>query len=501
VLPICTGSDASFADLRSFLYDSGYTQEGVCRRAGVSSLAQLLTWKPRLEPDGIEQTVDLLISLFLLGEYASLQAVERLMPPPVFEAMGKLGLIAPAALRAARVQATVSLYPVQNLYIASDRWNSPEATPVEASPDIVYPAITPNTLRFLRLLPAEPCSSLLDLCSGTAVGALHAATNYSELSCAVDITERATAFAQFNQRLNGVTNAEVLQGDLYEPVGDRVFDRIIAHPPYVPASQTTLIFQDATEGGESITRRIIEGLPRHLKPGGCFYCLTLGADREKERYEARIRRWLGASEAEFDVLLVVIERRSPDELASDFLLKGQIDYKEFLSRKQQYSSDAEEYLYTLVVLQKAASPRAAFTLRRLASPKTASREVEWLRRLQTALVTPGQAPDLSALKPRAADPIECSGVYKISGGKIETTSFTIEVDSPLYGMLGVEPWAAQLLAACDGSRTGAELYSHCRAQGWIHEQVTPTEFYAFLKGLLSGGFLSVRDFTPPEAAE
>lgn len=501
MLPIRNGGDAAFANLRSFFRDSTYSQEEVCRRAGVSSLAQLLTWKPRLEPDGIEEPVDLLISLFLLGEYAWLHTVERLIPPPIFEAMRKLSLIAPAASRPACVQATVSLYPVHNLYIASDRWNSPEAAPVEASPDIVYPAITPNTLRFLRFLPMEPCGSLLDLCSGTAIGALHAAANYAKQSWAVDITERSTAFAQFNRRLNGVLNAEVLQGDLYEPVKDRTFDRIIAHPPYVPASQATLIFQDATEGGESITRRIIEGLPQHLNPGGCFYCLTLGADREKEPYEARIRRWLGAAESGFDVLLVVIERRSPDELASDFLLKGQIDYKEFLSRKQQYSGEAEEYLYTLVVLQKAASPRAVFTLRRLASPQTASRQVEWLRRLQTALVTPGEAPDLSALKPRAADLIECSGVYKISGGKIETTSFTIEVDHPLYGMLGVEPWAAQLLAACDGSRTGAELYSYCKAQGWIHEQVTPSEFYAFLKGLLTGGFLQVRGFTPPEAAE
>lgn len=496
-IPLRFPPEDDFALVRSFLGQCDYSENAICRRENVTSQAQLLLRPPRNPPPQPGDPLGLLISLFLLGEFAGSAAVEAFMPPSVLAAFRNLGLL---AKNGEAFCATTALYPVRNVFIVSDRWNNPDGTPFEAQPDIVYPANTPNTLRLLRYLPEDHAGTVLEACSGAGAAALLAATRYARQVWAADIAHRSTEFARFNCRLNGVNNVEVLEGDLYEPVKGLQFDRIIAHPPYVPAAKPKYVFQDAEEAGESITRRLIEGLPEFLAPGGRFYCLTLGFDRAGEDYETRIRRWLGRQESEFDLLVAVVERRSPSDLAADFLLKGLIRYPEFVERQKAFEEAADEFLYSFLVIQRAASPRPVFTVRRMMSPKTQAAQIEWLRRLQTALMSPETAPKPALMRPRVAQPIEMSGSYLLRDGQVETTSFTMQVDYPLYGMLGVEPWVGNLLALCDGRQTGRDLYLRCRREKWLAAEVGAEEFYRLLLALLTGGFIEVEGFTLPAAA-
>ena len=60
---------------------------------------------------------------------------------------------------------------------------------------------------------------------------------------------------------------------------------------------------------------MVEGLPRFLRPGGTFYALLMATDRENEEFEQRIRKWLGADEGSFDVVLVSDWLRTPARVA------------------------------------------------------------------------------------------------------------------------------------------------------------------------------------------
>jgi methylase of polypeptide subunit release factors len=91
--------------------------------------------------------------------------------------------------------------------------------------------------------------------------------------------------AEFNRLLNGLNNLTTIQGDLYERLGDLTFDHIVAHPPYMPVLIRAQIFYDRGSDGEQVTRRIVMGLPRYLRPGGCFYCLAQGSDRDSAPFE------------------------------------------------------------------------------------------------------------------------------------------------------------------------------------------------------------------------
>ena len=187
------------------------------------------------------------------------------------------------------------LLTARNLTVC-DRGNAPDGTKCTLPPDVVYPAIFENTREFVDRLPSTPCDALLDIGTGTGIAAMRGAP-YAGHVWATDISARCTLFAEFNRRLAGLENMTVVEGDMYAPVEGLTFDRIVTHPPYIPAKQTELIFRDGGEDGEQIIRRVVEGLPRFLRPGGKFYALLMATDREGEEFEQRIRKWLGADEA------------------------------------------------------------------------------------------------------------------------------------------------------------------------------------------------------------
>src|SRR5439155_20466419 len=195
--------------------------------------------------------------------------------PSELGALEALDLLRPGAL--GHCYSPAFVYPVAGFVIASDRHDSPDGSDLVLASDVVFPALDAGTLRFLGVIPRSPARDALDLCAGTGIAAL-VLSRHVERVVAADITPRAGHFATFNARLNGRTNVEVVQGDLYEAVAGRTFDRIVAHPPYVPALEQARVFRDGGDTGETVLRRIVAELPRYLRPGGALYCVAAGWD-------------------------------------------------------------------------------------------------------------------------------------------------------------------------------------------------------------------------------
>jgi 16S rRNA (guanine1207-N2)-methyltransferase len=93
-------------------------------------------------------------------------------------------------------------------------------------------AVDRGTRLLLEALEVRPEDEILDVGCGYGVVGLVAAAQASRgRAVLVDINERAVALALRNARRNGIHNAEVLWGNLYEPVGERTFDLIATNPP------------------------------------------------------------------------------------------------------------------------------------------------------------------------------------------------------------------------------------------------------------------------------
>ncbi|HEU4384692.1 MAG TPA: peptide chain release factor N(5)-glutamine methyltransferase [Anaeromyxobacteraceae bacterium] len=130
------------------------------------------------------------------------------------------------------------------------------------------------------VLSALPeAGALLDLCTGSGCVAVSAALERPRARVtAVDLSAEALALARENADSLGA-RVELLQGDLYTPLPPQArFDVIAANPPYVPSPEVPSLGReighepalalDGGPGGLAVARRIVEGAPARLAPGG-----------------------------------------------------------------------------------------------------------------------------------------------------------------------------------------------------------------------------------------
>lgn len=113
--------------------------------------------------------------------------------------------------------------------------------------------------------------TVLDLCSGTGIVAVIAAQRNAERVLAVDLNPEAVKNAKLNAEKFGLSQIEVREGSLFEPVGDERFDVIAINPPYTgkkPTNKTEICFWDEEN---NTTRQFFKQYKLHLKPKGKTY--------------------------------------------------------------------------------------------------------------------------------------------------------------------------------------------------------------------------------------
>ena len=139
--------------------------------------------------------------------------------------------------------------------------------------------------RALIALSDRPAPAVLDLCTGSGcVGlSLKSLAPRAEVTLS-DLSADALEVARKNAEDMSLEVA-LRRGDLYAAVGRQRFDVIVSNPPYIPHAQLAGLQREvrhepelALDGGRDgldFCRRIAEGAPEHLNPGGSI-CLEVG---------------------------------------------------------------------------------------------------------------------------------------------------------------------------------------------------------------------------------
>ncbi len=496
--PLHLGRPEDFARVRSLLRDAAFDAEHICGALGITSLADLGSARPdQLVEAAREATAfPLLVRLFLLVEAIARPAVERTLGVPAIESLLALDLLRRDAGTdgSAVYFAPVLLYPVANVIIASDRHENPDGSPFVAPPDVVFPAIFSGTLRFLRVIPTSPADDALDLCSGTGIGAL-ALSGHVRRVVASDLTARATHFARFNRLLNGCDNVEVLQGDLYEPVAGRTFDRIVAHPPYVPALSASQIFRDAGDTGESILQRIVAGLPQHLRPGGTFVAVSAGWDTAAATFEQRIRQWLGDHAAEFDLVFAQNEAMSPEQVARRLADKAVVQDVGAQQRLEARFAEAglERNVYGAIALRRVGAGADPVTARPRMGEHTDGSALEWAlgwHRWRAAGEAAGEL-DRAVLDAtmRLGTALQVKALHVVEAGRLVRDSIVLESERPFVASTKIEPWMLPLVADFGPGRRARDVYARARDGAGLPEGFTAQDFATLVAAMVERGYL------------
>jgi SAM-dependent methyltransferase len=488
------GGDAEFAAVRGILAQCGFTQERVFQRLGITGAGE---YKPVwLGGSNLPEAKDALGALILLlmdGDFVARETLAQLLPAGAVEELEALGLIGRDPQDPNRWFGGCTLFPTRGLLLASDRASSPDGARHPTSADMVYPPAIDTTAVFMSTLPDTPCDALLDVGTGSGIAALDSA-RYACHAWGTDIAPRSVQFAEFNRRLNGIQNATMLQGDLYAPVEGLTFDRIVAHPPYVPVRKNELIFRDGGEDGEQVLRRIVEGVPRFLRPGGRFYTMVTAADCEGQAFEDRLRLWLGPLAAEFDLVLVAHTERSPKAVAVDSFLGGNTSAADIRYRHEMWERRKTKSLFHgRVLVRRHEGARPAFTQRVLRGQGFTQAHVEWLLEWGAALSDAGSQERLMELRPRLSPHAELGVVHRVRNGRLAPEAFSLRCRCPFEAERALPPWLAQIIAQCDGRTTWQGQLENARNAGLVSRETTTAEFLSVLEPLVANALLWVAE--------
>ena len=192
-VPFSVATEQDFRALRELFERRSFTEQPICERYGLTVISDLRTIEDGRPPDELRDALGLLVRLFIDSQAVEESLVASFLSGDEMELLLRTGLLKREDDAPGHVRATVLLYPIRSLFVASD---TPRHS--KTAPDVVYPALTGNTHRFLTLIPDTPCDSFLELCGGTGIAALCAARNGARTALSCDITRRSTLFAEFN---------------------------------------------------------------------------------------------------------------------------------------------------------------------------------------------------------------------------------------------------------------------------------------------------------------
>jgi SAM-dependent methyltransferase len=314
-----------FQRFREVLKSAKYTPEEILKTIGVKDIHSISeTDVPLLLHRTNNGTpLDTLIRLFLIEVPCNIKAVQQAIQPIKLETLAETGLI---KIDGNSVTAAVKLLPYNDLFVVFD-------LPCMLETDLkrhYVMGIGSSTLTLANLTIRKKSSLTLDLGTGCGIHAFLAA-RHSDHVVAVDLNPRAVQLTEFNAKLNGLSNVECLEGNLFEPVKGKRFDLVITNPPFVISPENRYIYRDGGMEADQITQKIVRQVPLFLTEGGYCQILCNWTESSNQDWRDHLHKWF--KETGCDVWVLRSETRDIATYASTWIRHTEKDNAEQFTKR------------------------------------------------------------------------------------------------------------------------------------------------------------------------
>ncbi len=489
--------DDDYARLAGLLVEAGYTDDGIQAAMGsdaISLLNEAHIHSLLFKSTG-DSPIHILIRLFLLSRAVDGGAAREALAPVPLEKWAAAGLV---AVEGDRVIPCVRIVPFFGRWFAHD----PPAPIAKgrATSDFVM-GIGTSTMTLANITVRRQAKKVLDMGAGCGTHALLAADHCDEVY-AVDRNPRATAFAAFNARLNGLGHVRCVTGDLFEPVEGHRFDLIVSNPPFVISPSTRFIFRDSGLRGDAFCRRLARTVPDYLEEGGYCQFLCNWVHDADGTWENRLARWFEGIGC--DVWVMRSETRDASDYASMWIKQTEKGEPGYLTRAYDewmayYQKEGIERISTGIVMMRKASGGGNWFRGEDAPRKMLGRcggDVEGGFALRGFVERVGGDAGLLDSRLRISSSVQLKQTFTPhDGGWAAAGKAELCRDSGLAYSGQVDQFFGGLIARCDGSRTLRELIQQLAET--VHrpfEAVAP-QVLGITRRLVEQGFLLPEGFT------
>jgi methylase of polypeptide subunit release factors len=431
-----------------------------------------------------------LIRLFKLGRQVAIEAARSALEPMNLADLIDLGLLRHTN---GNVIAEAGLTPeIGGLYVAHDF--DPAFTGELPDANHVL-EVGPSSQTLAALTVRRECERALDLCAGAGIQSMLAAKHCAKV-VATDINRRALNFAELNARLNGISNLELRQGNLYEPVMGESFDLIVANPPYIISPRARYVYRDSGMQGDTVCERVIREAPSHLNDGG--YCVVLFNWHHcgEEDWSQRPLEWIADNGC--DVWLLRFGTQSPAPYAFRWLRhcegRNGADLEELLDEWLAYYGRLGIGLFSfgLLVMRRRATSTNWVRTDTMQPEWTAANCSDQIARIFAAQdLLEELTNDDSFLDQRfaLAPDHEMRHELRVENRSWIVTSATLRQTGGFEFIGRLDVNVVSLLAGCDGSRTLRELLADMARRLHIDFSLLAPVGIEVMRSLMRSGFL------------
>jgi SAM-dependent methyltransferase len=454
--------------LREFFKGAGYTYDGFRRNINLREIPSKRSGNIDflLEVTREPSAINLLLRWFFIGVPVESEAVAGHVPQLIVLLLLESGMLSRAG---DRLVPNVMVSPTEEFLFAAD----PAMRMGEADAEdlVLWPNPTSLLLHYLSV--QRPKQRTLDLGCGCGMLAVFAASHGDRVT-ATDLNPRAAEFTRFNAALNGVPNIECLTGDTFEPVKGRMFDLILANPPFFVTPSSGQMYCENQMELDSYVQRIIREARHYLEQDGFLQMILEWVQMKGEKWQDRMTSWFRNSGCDVWVLRSVKrdtagyaqERISHMYPGTDGVAAKYTEWMEY------YRARGVEAIQGGMLSMRRRSPtmwmrnredwvRFESWIRLEDLPKNPDRPFG-----QSVLETFATEDDLAKnptdeklleLKPALAEDVRMENEFAVEGGKWALTSCRIVRTEGIAATLKIEPAVAEFLATCQGDVTLREL--------------------------------------------
>ncbi|MEV3872267.1 methyltransferase [Streptomyces sp. NPDC049906] len=363
--------------LREALLAADFTADGLLELLGAPAYAALARGEtvPALRASRGEGPLDALVRLFLLQQPVPRARLAAVLPVAACEAAGWL-----TAVGGDELAASVDVRPYggpegEDWFIVSDLGcavgGAGGAAGADGAPaeEGVVLGVGGASTTLAGITVRTPVGAALDLGTGSGIQALHA-TRHATRVTATDLNPRALHITRLTLALSGAPAAEVLEGSLFEPVGDRTFDLIVSNPPFVISPGARLAYRDGGMSGDALCRALVQQAGERLNPGGYAQFLANWQHVDGEDWTERLRSWVPRG---CDAWIVQREVQDVTQYA-ELWLRDAGDHR---ADPAAYAARYDAWLDEFAALDTRAVGFGWITLRRTGAPRTSITVEEW----------------------------------------------------------------------------------------------------------------------------